>query len=449
MRRTLLTLVVVALASLLPAQEPQAGSEQRRPPVIPSIVGRWDSQLLPMQGSGDPVDFTIAIQVVQRDLRADLLNGPSRIPFTQVEWKDPDLTLHMAQYDGTITARCADKSCDSLAGIYNRPRGESVVQFKFQAKRHPIELQHSPTAWQWPNLAGDWKFSFDVPENDPERVARAHFVQSAAEGSDNGGVDAEINGTIAPVSGDLGLLHGTIILDDKKNGKAPHFRLTRFDGIHVIVVKGVVGGEGLVSGTITFSFTKPIVFTGERLSAGPAATGSAALPDPETMTRVADPEQPFQFSGIDPETGKQVTSADPRFQGKPVIVDIFGTWCPNCHDEAPLLADLYNRYRAQGLEVVALAYEYTDDHARDARLLKLFRDTYAIQFPMLIAGTTDSGQIAKTLPQLKNFGAYPTTIFLDRQGRVKAIHAGFEGPATGSYEEVKAHFEKLVEEIVK
>jgi thiol-disulfide isomerase/thioredoxin len=418
---------------------------------IPSIVGRWDSQLMPDSGSGEAVGFTIAIQVVQRDLRADLLNGPSRIAFTKVEWKDPNLNLRLDQFDGVIDAHCADKACDSLAGHYTRTRGSGTARFKFMARRHPIELQHAPMAWKWPTLAGSWTFTFDMPQDNPDRIANGRFTQGPAEGSDaQGGTDANVTGTIAPVSGDFGLMHGMIVQDpDKKKNKQPHFTLSRFDGIHVLLLKGSVQADGTLAGTITFSFGKPTTFTATRATPAPQPTGTPAMPNPETLTTVKNEAEPFRFSGLDTVTGKTVTNDDPRFQGKTVIVDIFGTWCPNCHDEAPLLADLYNRYRAKGLEIVGLSYEYTPDEARSARLLKLYSETYNIGFPLLLAGTTDEGQIAKTLPQLVGFGAYPTTIFLDREGHVHAIHAGFAGPATGSYAEVKARFEQIVEEIVK
>ena len=166
------------------------------------------------------------------------------------------------------------------------------------------------------------------------------------------------------------------------------------------------------------------------------------------LTHVKDPQKPFRFSGID-ESGKVVDQSSPMFKGKAVIVDIFGTWCPNCHDEAPLLEQLYRKYQSQGLVIVGLAYEYVDDNARNLRQTAIYRDKFRITFPLLLAGTTDQGQIEKSLPQLVNFGAYPTTIFLDRSGRVHAIHAGFAGPATGEkYQEVQQHMDQLVREIV-
>jgi thiol-disulfide isomerase/thioredoxin len=132
-----------------------------------------------------------------------------------------------------------------------------------------------------------------------------------------------------------------------------------------------------------------------------------------------------------------------------MIVDIFGTWCPNCHDEAPVLEQLYRKYHSQGLEIVGLAYEYTDVNARNLRQIGIYRAKYGITFPLLLAGTTAEGQIEKTLPQLVNFGAYPTAIFLDRSGRVHAIHAGFAGPSTGEkYQEVQQRLDQLTREIL-
>lgn len=131
-------------------------------------------------------------------------------------------------------------------------------------------------------------------------------------------------------------------------------------------------------------------------------------------------------------------------------MDIFGTWCPNCHDEAPLLDQLYRKYHSQGLEIVGLAYEYMDDNARNLRQIGIYRAKYGLTFPILLAGTTAEGQIEKTLPQLVNFGAYPTTIFLDRDGRVHAIHAGFAGPSTGDkYQEVQQRMDQLTREILE
>ena len=111
------------------------------------------------------------------------------------------------------------------------------------------------------------------------------------------------------------------------------------------------------------------------------------------------------------------------------------------------MQDLYARYHAQGLEVIALAFEYTGDPQRDGKQLRLFAEEHGLHYPLLLAGSTDDD--AKKLPQLVNFGAYPTTIFIGRDGLVKHIHTGFEGKATGErFTRLKEQIESLVKELL-
>src|SRR5690606_41541609 len=142
-----------------------------------------------------------------------------------------------------------------------------------------------------------------------------------------------------------------------------------------------------------------------------------------------DDTAPFQFAFPDLD-GRLVTRDDPRFRGKVLLVDVFGTWCPTCHDAAPVLVQLHRDYRDRGLEIVGLAYEVTGDSAVDNRQLRRYREKFGIGFPLLHAGLNDTELTAATLPQLANFTAYPTTLFLDRRGRVRRVHARFYGPAT-------------------
>ena len=131
------------------------------------------------------------------------------------------------------------------------------------------------------------------------------------------------------------------------------------------------------------------------------------------------------------------------------MVDIFGTWCPTCHDAAPTLVRLWHKYHMRGLEIVGLAYEVTGDPAVDAPLVRRYRDKFEIPYPLLLGGISDAEEAAATLPQLDGFGAFPTTIFLGRDGKVKRVHAGFYGPATGpQHNQLVAEFEREVERLL-
>ena len=159
-------------------------------------------------------------------------------------------------------------------------------------------------------------------------------------------------------------------------------------------------------------------------------------------TDMKDPAVKLQFTFPDLD-GKPVSLSDPRFQGKVVIVTLAGSWCPNCHDEAAFLAQLYREHRAQGLEIVSLMFEHFGDFTQAANATRRFRKSTGIDYVTLIAGTSDRDEAAKALPQLTGVFAFPTTIWVDRAGVVRKIHAGFSGPATG------AHYTELTREFTE
>jgi peroxiredoxin len=165
--------------------------------------------------------------------------------------------------------------------------------------------------------------------------------------------------------------------------------------------------------------------------------GLPAPEDPMRHTTMRDPKVPLRFEFPDLQ-GRMVSSTDPRFRGKVVIVAVGGSWCPNCHDEAPLLESLYRKYRSQGLEIIDLSFE-EEDQLKNPTRLRAFRAEYGLDYPVLLAG--EPSQLAEKLPQAQNLDTFPATFFIGRDGLVKAIHAGFAGRATGVFHE------QLVEEI--
>ena len=77
---------------------------------------------------------------------------------------------------------------------------------------------------------------------------------------------------------------------------------------------------------------------------------------------------------------------------------------------------LYRDYHARGLEIVGLAYEVSGDRRQDAPQMRRYRDKFGIPFPLLLAGVNDTEAVSAALPQLDGFTAFPTTIFLGRDG---------------------------------
>jgi thiol-disulfide isomerase/thioredoxin len=124
----------------------------------------------------------------------------------------------------------------------------------------------------------------------------------------------------------------------------------------------------------------------------------------------------FTFSGVTPD-GDTLTDKSERFRGKALIVDIMGTWCHNCLDAAPVLQRLYEEFGPRGLEVVSLAFELTDDPVTASKNLRLFADRHGVTYPLLFTGDLSSENVRSRIgSQLEHFGAYPTTLFIDRSG---------------------------------
>jgi thiol-disulfide isomerase/thioredoxin len=216
--------------------------------------------------------------------------------------------------------------------------------------------------------------------------------------------------------------------------------MAHYDGSFIYLLTGRLDGDTL-RGVFHAGLRSQTPFVAVR------STGRPHLTPPTEIVR-ADTSGPFTFAfpSVD---GGMVTSDDARFRDKVVIVEIFGTWCPTCHDSAALMAELYERFHDRGLEIVGLAYEVTGDTAVDGALVRRYRDKFGIEFPLLLAGINDSESPAETQPQLAGSIAYPTTIFLDRSGSVRKVHAGFYGPALqDAHEALRRAFLRTVEALL-
>jgi thiol-disulfide isomerase/thioredoxin len=374
--------------------------------------------------SGEEVAFTVEVKREGEQISGALVNGEERTPSTSASIDGKTLKLRFDFYDGELTAEIDE---DEMRGTFDRQWQKQTLKRELRATR-----QREGTVYQKAlgnqDVSGEWVLRVgDAPK---QRFWRATFKQR----------QGEVRGTIIPVSGDWGEITGTLENDQ--------LTLNRFDGINSRVLKARLTPQGKLEGYVDLGLFDPKrTVVAERLDEGNKEV-IAGLPDPNKQARMSNPAEPLRFSFPDLE-GKLVSASDDRFKNKVVVVSITGSWCPNCHEEAPVMQEFYERYRAEGLEVVALAFEYTGDASRDLEQLKIFDKRHSISYPILLAGSTEEGEINRKLPQLVNFGAYPTAIFIGRDGLVKRIHTGFEGRATGDrFTKLKAEYEELIKELL-
>ncbi len=376
--------------------------------------------------SGEEVAFTLEVKRDGDKIIGSLVNGNDRTTSTNGSFDGKTLQLSYDFYDAELNATIDG---DELSGSFTRQWRKQSLKRELSARRDGADSKPSSSSVNAnADLSGEWVLRVgDAPK---QSLWRAAFRQNGNE----------MTGTIIPVSGDWGELVGTF-----ENGQ---LKLNRFDGINCRIFKARLTPQGTLEGIVDLGLLDPVrKVVAERIDE--SNKGSvAALPNPSNYTRMVNPNEPFRFGFTDLD-GNLVSSTDERFRNKVVVVSITGSWCPNCYEETPFLQGLYERYHDKGLEAVALAFEYTGETQRDLDQVKIFAKRHKVTYPILLAGSTEEGELQRKLPQLVNFGGYPTTIFIGRDGLVKRIHTGFEGKATGDrFIKLKAEYEGMIKELL-
>jgi peroxiredoxin len=371
---------------------------------------------------GGDLPFGLVLERQGQAVVGYLVNGAERLPLHEVTVSGAHLEILMPGYENRLIA---DASGNTLHG--------EVVLDKLGGKQQHVPLQAQlgqryrffpAAAAAAPDVAGRWSVTFTDDGGSAEKDV-GEFKQSRDV----------VTGTILTDTGDHRYLAGQV--------HGNELYLSTFDGAHVFLYKAKIGADGGLAGDF---------WSGMAYHAKLAATrdANASLSDAYALTTMRGGSKAFDFAFPD-LTGSMVSSKDPQFHDKVMIVALAGSWCPNCHDEAAFLEPLYREYRAKGVQVVSLMFEHFGDFPRAVEATQRFRQHYGIEYTTLIAGISDKDDAGKKLPMLDRVYAFPTTIFIDKKGMVRKIHTGFSGPATGEHytqfaAEVKATLDELLAE---
>lgn len=395
------------------------------------LQGAWRAIL---QSPGGELPFALVFESLSGELRAVILNGEERVSTSGVELAGTEVTIRFEWYDSEISARLTEPG--RLVGQWRRTSAEGAnTVMQFAASRHSESPEQTPQRFgdlpesipasqAATKVDGDWQVTFR--DEDGEEPARGEFEQQGPL----------VRGTFLTPTGDYRYLEGRY--------ESGVLRLSTFDGAHAFLFQARATADGGLEGDFWSRDTYHATWTAE-----PLGEEDEVLPDPWKEVTLTNGDGLFRFSFPDVLSGDTVSSDDPRFDGKVVLVTIFGTWCPNCNDKAPLLSSWHRRYKAEGLEIVGLAYEFTGDPERDGLQIRRFARRHSLDFPLLLAGISDKKAAALTLPDLSAVRSYPTTLFIGRDGKVRAIHSGFAGPGTGEHHSaLVAEHETLIQELL-
>lgn len=386
----------------------------------PISSGTWRGEI--MRTDGQAIVFNFQVKDTAGKITIYILNGSEHLLVDNIRPFGDSLFIDMPFFDSHFSLRIVNKEYLRGSWIKISAGKKTVVPFQAvfnQTARFPI--REKPAF----NISGRWSTLFRGVKD--SSIAIGEFRQEGPL----------VRGTFLTTTGDFRFLEGVVDGDT--------LRLSTFDGSHAYSFVGKIQDTSKINGFFYSGVSSVESWVALK-------NDMARLPDADSLASLKDSMNgrlQFKFPDLN---GRMVSLSDAVFKNKVIILQILGSWCPNCMDETGFLSPWYIQNKARGVEVVGLAYERTTSFADIKRLLKPFITRFHVTYPILATGvtTTDSLRTEKTIPEIRQIVGFPTTIFIDKKGMVRKIHTGFNGPGTGEHFEMyKKEFNELVNSLLR
>jgi thiol-disulfide isomerase/thioredoxin len=387
-------------------------------------TGTWRGWL---DAPGGELPFGLELLHEDGAWRAVLGNGEETEEERHVTLDGDELVIDFKHYGATITARASEQG-RRLDGVWARYDGvnddgttkESRLDFHATAGESPRFPAFGQRAPPDPSLAGRWLVTWSQTDNPGVAI-----LDVAADGT--------TTGTFQTTLGDYRWLAG------RQEGGA--LRLSTFDGSHAFLFAAELQPDGTLAGDFWSRDSWHETWTAVRDEDAtmPSAFELAVWKEGVSLSDLVFPDVDGTPRALD----------DPAFAGKAIVIHCFGTWCPNCNDASDEVVRMHEAYRDRGLSVIGLAFEKDAVAESNAERLRLYAERHGATYPMLVAGLDSKQKATESFGALDKIRAFPTTIFLHGDGRVRAVHTGFSGPATGqAFLDQRAEWEAIVEELL-
>jgi hypothetical protein len=351
------------------------------------------------------------------------LNAGERLEARNILERADSIFVEMPFFESAFEV-CRQKD-GTLTGIWRKGTSTKEVIVPFVAVPKGGARFSASKGKAGYDIQGKWRSEIISPDGSKEEA----ILQLSQKAN-------KITGSFVINSGDFRYLEGIVTGDS--------LLLSTFDGSHAYFFSAhILNASTIVDGKFIAGAIAKRTWSAVRDD-----KASVDLEETATHLRPGESRLDFRFPDLD---SNLVSINDERFKGKVVVIQIMGSWCPNCVDETAYLSQYYKLNRQRGVEMIALAYEYSSDFARSVRSLRKFQERFAMDYPILVTGVNvgDSLKTEKTLPQLTPIKTFPTTIFVGKDGQVKKIANDFFGPATGEYyERYKQDFEATIRELL-
>ncbi len=378
-------------------------------------IGKWLAHLEVMDEKTLPFNFDLSEK--EGGYVMEVHNSDEVVTIDEININGDSILIKMPVYEGYIAGTFTGTE---ITGNFIKESLDRVVPFKATfGDTLRFKTENAPEA----NISGVWETTFN-PDTEDTYLAKGIFTQN----------QDKVKGTFRTTTGDYRYLEGIVDGDVLK--------LSTFDGAHAFLFTAKVSDSSL-TGTFYSGNHSREPFVARR-------NESFELPDENSLTFIKEGYDHLEFAFPD-SRGDLISLNDKRFKNKVVVVQIMGTWCPNCLDETKFLAGYLEEHNNPELEIVALAFEYAKTREAAFKGIQRLRDRIGVKYPILLAqyGTSNKSEASKKLPMLNHILSYPTTIFLDKDGEVRKIHTGFNGPATGKkFTEFKNEFKDFLEKLL-
>ncbi len=355
---------------------------------------------------------------VKNDTLLTIFNADEQINVDEITYRNDSVKIQMPVFEGFLIAKISE---NGLQGSFIKPSLDQIVPFVATKNNERFSSTKNASV----NITGNWETVFSEHATPGKYIAMGIFNQKGNN----------ISGTFRTTSGDYRYLEGIMDGDSLK--------LSTFDGAHAFLFKAKA----------TDSILKGYFYSGNHWKEPFTAklNNDYELPKEEELTYIKKGYEYFDFAFPDTR-GRVVSLSDPEFRDKVIIIQIMGTWCPNCLDESKYLVKYLKENPNKNLQVIALAFEVAKTRTIAYQRIHRLKERIGITYPVLLAqfGNTADKKIAnQKLPMLNQIISYPTTIFMDKNRKVRKILTGFNGPATGEkYNEFKKDFKRFVDALL-
>jgi len=376
--------------------------------------GMWRAQLELQDNKQLPFIFEW-----NADNTLTIFNAEERISVTSIQMEGDSITIEHPVFEGVFKGIYSE---ETIVGDFIKPSLDRVVPFEMNfGNEVRFETETEASA----HVGGSWEMVFSAHSEEDRYIAKGIFTQQQ---------DDKVTGTIRTTTGDYRYLEG--VMDGTT------LKLSTFDGAHAFLF------EAEVKDSLLYGF----FYSGNHWKEPFSAVRNEAyeLPDENTLTYLKEGYDRFDFSFPDTE-GNVISLSDERFMDKVVVVQIMGTWCPNCLEETQYYTEYLKNNPSSEVEFVSLAFEYAKTKEKAIQGINKLKQAVGVPYPILLAqyGSSSKQKANDKLPMLNHVLSYPTTIFIDKQGMVRKIHTGFNGKATGEkYTQFVTEFEGFIQDLV-